>query len=243
MLTIKVDAEVEQFLRAFPRETARAVEIALDKTAFDIRGEVQDEMRRVFKNPVPYTLNSLRVTKTRNHNMQASIWFKEPDRMEEHYLVPQVLGDERKTKGFERALDEQKFIPSKGIRLNKYGNITYGNIRKILSGVKHREYVWLPDGSARKKLPPGIYERKAYRGTGLSKTEKKSLRAGGTYQRGARRGRMYSVIRGRRLKPILIHGRQHGMYRPRLDFYGIARRVFEREFHRHFDAEFQRRLK
>jgi hypothetical protein len=144
-----------------------------------IHRELKATISRVFQDPAPYTKNSLKVTKTRNHNMQASVWFKEPDRMGDHYLLPQVEGGERKEKGFERALSHTKFIPSDHLPLDRYGNVAPGLIRQILSVLgraelaqgyqterfqanrtrkiairnpKGRDFAWLPKGGGGSKL-------------------------------------------------------------------------------------------
>lgn len=266
MFAIKVKAdEVEQLLKRYPKEASRALETAIDKTAYDVRDGIKAEMPRVFDRPTSFTLNSLKVTRTRNHNMLASVWFKEPDRMEDHYLVPQVEGGERKLKGFERALYRNKFVPGAGVKLNKFGNISPGLLRQILgvlgraeltggyqanitakSAMRNRadrDYVFLPVGSSRGKLPPGVYQRVAQRGSGFGGRAKRKLGKPGTYQKGARRRRMFSVVRARGLRPILIIGRQHGQVKPRLRFYEIAHNVNRKVMTQHFLRDLARRVR
>src|SRR5574340_131161 len=122
------DSEIRKMIAALPKSAGRAAEIALDKTAQAIRNEVRDEMRRVFDRPVPYTLNSLQITPTKGHNMQAAVWFKDPERMRQHYLVPQVEGGPRQLKGLERAIAarsgvKMELVPGAGARLDQYGNV------------------------------------------------------------------------------------------------------------------------
>lgn len=255
-MKITVDAaEVKRLLAKMPKEARRAAEQALDRTALDIKVAVVEEMRKVFDRPTRYTLNSLYVTKTRNHNMVASVWFKEPPRMKDHYLVPQVEGTERKLKGFERAIFGKKYIPGRGVKLNQYGNVTGGQIRQILSVLgmaertlgysanitsrsakrnkKPRDYVVLPSGSPRGKLPPGIYQR-VIRGKKLGRKAQSSVTRPGTYEQGKRK----SAIRATGLLPILIFGRQKAKVRPRLKFYDIAERTYNKRFHNHFSFFF-----
>jgi len=182
MFVLRVDdAAVRTMLDAFPAKAMRAAEQALDATAREIKKEVSGEMRKVFDRPVPYTLNSLQMTPTRNHNMQASVWFKDPDRMREHYLIPQVEGGPRKLKGFERWLGDDEYVPGHGAKMDRYGNISAGQIRQVMSVIgkaqmvagfsanitdrskkrntKQRDYVYLPKGSRGGVLPPGVYQR------------------------------------------------------------------------------------
>ena len=267
MINIHIDAEhIRELLKTVPKEAGRAAEIALDKTAQDIRDAVKDEMQSVFDNPTRYTLNSLKITPTYKHNMEASVWFKEPDRMGQHYLVPQVEGGVRKLKGFERALDNTMFIPGQGVRTNKFGNVSFGQIRQILSvmgsaehhagyqanmtarsaksNAKERDYVWLRKGSAKGKLRPGIYQRVARKGRGFGYKTKRNMGLLGnrTYQKGRTRGKFSSIIRARGLKPILLQGRQEQRTTPLLDFYGVANDVFLKKYRKHFDIEFAKRL-
>ena len=264
MITVSVDSKkVSEMLASFPKEAGRAAEIALDRTAYDIRDGIKDEMKTVFHRPVPYTLNSLKVTRTKNHNMQASVWFKEPDRMEDHYLVPQVEGGKRKLKGFERALLRNKFIPGRGARMTKAGNISPGQIRQVLSVLgraemagyqanitsksarrnkKQRDYVFLHQGSSKGKLPPGVYQRVSTKGSGFGGKARKTLAGAYAYQKGRRRGRLYSVVRARGLKPIMLLGRQNKPVKPLLPFYETAERIHKRKFLKHFDREFVKRL-
>lgn len=256
------DKQVRKLLASLDRHAIRAAEHSLDQTAWAIYRELKATLPRVFKDPAPYTKNSLKVTKTKNHNMRASVWFKEPDRMGEHYLLPQVEGGERKEKGFERALNHTKFIPSDHLPLDRHGNVAPSLIRQILSVLgraelargyqanrtkksairnpKDRDFVWLPKGAGGGKLPPGIY-RRVIRGEQITAKQKRFLnrqiKAGrmsaGTYQQ--TRGGM-SMARAKGLVPVLIVGRQHGKVTPRLPFYEIAERVYRAEFTRLFHA-------
>lgn len=256
MIKVSVNNQrVRKMLAAYPRSAKRALEVSLDRTAYEIRDAVKTEMKRVFDKPTPYTLNSLKVTRTRNHNMKAYVWFKEPERMSQHYLVPQVKGGARQYKGFEQALGDQMFVPGQGAKLNQYGNVTAQRIRQILSvlklaergqgyqanitarsakrNTKQRDFVYLMNGSG--KLPPGIYER-------VATTKKVSLRGKnrkfGEWQKGKNR----KAVRARGLKPIMLHGRNRAPVKARLDFYGVANKEYRLAFIPIFNAELARRL-
>lgn len=265
MISVSVQsAGIRAYFERYPKDASRALEVALDKTAIQVMYDERREMSRVFDNPTPYTMKSLKVTRTRGHNMIASVWFKEPVRMSKHYLVPQVEGGQRELKGFERALSNKKFVPGQGARSNKYGNISHGQIRQVLSVLgkaemtagyqanltaksakrnrKARDYVYLPGGSASGKLPPGIYERVARRGKGFGGKAKKSLGKFGTYQKGRKRGRYFSVVRARGLRPILLLGQQQSKVRPLFKFYRVARRTQRKVLYRLFIKELDSRL-
>ena len=256
------DREVKRLLHNMPKEAGRAAEQALDQTAYYIYAEITKELPRIFKNPKPFTLRSLKYKKTRNHNMTASVWFREPDRMEDHYLVPTVEGTERKYKGFERAMGKNKYIPSKFLKLDRYGNVSRGLLRQILGvlgraersagyqanltaksakrNTAQRDYVYLPQGSKGGALPPGIYKRIAQSRRGLNSKAFRSSQANfGTYQRGKRRGKISQIIRARGLRPILLIGKQHKRTKPVLKFYIIAERVYQEKFRRIFTRKFK----
>lgn len=177
-------------MKAIPRQANRAAEVALDNTAKDIKKAEVAEMKRVFDSPTRWTLNSLKMTPTINHNMQAVVWFKDPDRMGQHYLVPQVEGGPRKFKGFEQAFGNRMFVPGQAARMTKAGNVSPGQIRQILSVLgraertagysanvtkrsssrnkKQRDYVYISKRHG--KLYPGIYQRFAKGSITLLKT-------------------------------------------------------------------------
>lgn len=262
MITIDVEGipEVAAMLKQYPAETGRALEKSIDQTAVEVKDALGQAMKQVFDRPAPYTLNSLRVERTRNHNMRARVWFKEPDRMGQHYLVPQVEGGERKLKGFERALGGRAYMPSKAAKLDRYGNLPYGMIVQILSVLslaehvagyssnlterskkgnrKSRDYVLLrqPQG----KLPAGVYQR-VQTGAGFGAKTKKTLQFG-EWQKGRTQGRFSSVIRARGLRPVLIQGKKSQNYQPLLPFYEIAEKVINMRLKPTFAIELSRRL-
>jgi hypothetical protein len=251
------DRKLKRLIKQYPQTVRRAAETALDNTAFEIRKVLREDMKRVFDRPTPYTLNSLQVIKTRNHNMRATVWFKKPERMGRHYLEYQVKGGGRRQKGFERALGRY-FIPARDERRDRYGNLTSGLIRQILSVLgraesaagytanisersartnkKQRDYVYLR--RRRGSLPPGIYRRvkKGASGIGGKTKTKQGLEHSKAYQRGASRG---SIVRARGLQPVMIAvNRPH--YRGRLDFFGLAESTHEEVFSKFFQRNFLR---
>lgn len=246
--------QVQAMLDSVPKQAQRAAELALDQTARDIRKEVREVMPKVFDRPTRYTLNSLQVSLTQNHVLEASVWFKEPDRMGAHYLVPQVEGTVRTHRGFERALGRTYFYPGKGAELDRYGNVSAGKIRQILSVLgraeravgdsanitgrsrrrnsKVRDYVWITRRHG--KLPPGVYERYVT-GQALTRSQRRKV---ADKSRAYQVGQRGTATRARGLRAIFIEDRQRRT-RPQLPFYDIASRAadkrFELLFWRHFD--------
>ncbi len=251
------DKQVQAMLRRLPKQASRAAEQALDFTAVRIADAVRTQMLRGFDQPTQYTLNSLKVTPTKGHNMQASVWFKEPDRMGDHYLVPQVEGGRRKLKGFERALGKDEYIPGVGAKMDGHGNVSSSQIRQILSVLgkaeasagydanltarsakrnkKSRDYVVIKPGS-RGRLAPGVYQR-YQTGVGFGAKTKRALPFG-EWQRGRTRGRFSSVVQAKGLKPILLKGHTGRSVRPLLPFYLIAQTEYAARFTPAFYSSF-----
>ncbi len=276
MFTLTVDDKrVRELIKALPDVANRAAEIALDETARDIKKAEVAEMKRVFASPTSYTLKSLKMTPTHNHNMQAVVWFKDPDRMSQHYLVPQVEGGPRKFKGFEQAFGNTMFVPGQAARMTKAGNISQGQIRQILSVLGRaertagysanittrsakrnkapRDYVYITERHG--KLYPGIYKRFA-KGSGAVKSGNYQSRQLGSnrvavrdergrfirWKRPKQRSKYRSAIRARGLRPIMLVGKQQASIKPLLDFYEVAAKVHKKNFAKHFDREFNKRL-
>ena len=261
MINITIDDKaIKRMLQTMPKTAIRAAEHALDQTAYAIHKEITATLPKVFNSPTPYTKRSLRYTKTRNHNMTASVWFREPGTAE-HYLVPQVEGTERHLKSSEKALYKQKFVPSRSLQLDRYGNVSWGVWKQILSvlgraemtagyqanvtkksarrNTKQRDYIFLPRGSKSGKLPPGIYRRVAVAGKTVdAKVSRRfGLLGAKTYQYGRSKGKFQSITRARGLQPVLIKGRQHAKTTPRLPFYTIAGKVYDDKFESLFYAK------
>lgn len=238
MITFKCDTrQVTAKLTKQERELRHKLELQMDKAADAGRDAVKALIPMVFKNPTPYTRNSVKAIHTRGHNMRAAVELKEPDRMGRHYLWAQVEGGQRRKKGFERALGSM-YYPASGARLDKYGNMPYGQIVQLLSVLgkaeytsgytaninkaskrnrKPRDYVLFKQRHG--KLPPGIYQR-YQTGPGFGHKTKKTLPFG-EWQKGQTRGKFSSAVRARGLKPIMLAQRPP-TYRKRLPFYETA---------------------
>lgn len=247
--------ELKSWLQLLPGLARRAVSVSLNKTGKAIKEAEQKEMRRVFDNPVPYTLNSLQLDPSTPETLQAAVWFKEPARMGQHYLVPQVEGGSRRLKGFELALGGQQYVPGKAARLTKYGNVSYGQIKQVLStlgraerytgatanissrsrrrNTRPRDYVVIRRGN-KAGLVPGVYER--YHKPGARKLGRlgRYTDRSRVLQQGRTHGRFTSVVTARGLRPVLLLGRTGKQVRARLDFYEVAEATYDRVFLRTF---------
>lgn len=119
---------------------------ALAKTLNDIAAIAKDkayqEMRHVFSQPTPFTLNSLTIERAKKNKLEARLRLKDPTRIDDphHYLNVELNGGERGYKPFEARLWRKGVlpggefaIPASGASFDAYGNMNRGQITQILS--------------------------------------------------------------------------------------------------------------
>ena len=226
MLTINVkhniDAVVSRLNDLQRRHVPFATALALTRTAQEVRKAEVEEMKRVFDRPTPFTLRSLYLKPATKADLTARVWFKDLNRPE-HYLVPQIRGGERLPKRFEEHLrragilpKDPVAVPGGGARLNKYGNMTAGQITQILSvlGASPDSQQWATARSRKRNRKPRAFFVGRPGGGRLPL---------GVWER-----------RGMKLLPILIFvKRPH--YAQRFLFYDIGKRVALREFPKQFN--------
>jgi hypothetical protein len=158
-------------------------------------------------------------------------------------MLPLIEGGGRTMKPAERRLG-QYYVPGIGAKLNKYGNMSGGQVTQILSrlgkfgdvsgydmnqtaaskrrlgamqkrtGKKSTEYFVITHKTG--GLAPGIYKRTATGGSVGRDTAKKL--GAGSFQRGRERGGFFSVVRGRGVQPVMLFVKQP-KYRPTLPFF------------------------
>lgn len=265
-ITVKGEQAVAAMLAAVPGKATRACAIALNQTAMAIRTEAAATMRKVFDRPVPYTLRSAVFDRATYTDLTARVWHAEPERMSQHYLTPQVEGGERRLKGFERALGLGELVPAMGAKMDRYGNVSVGQIRQILSvlgkaergagysanitdrsrrrNTKARDYVII-DRRQRGRLVRGVYQRFAQPGREIDKKTSRRLGITGDRAReyGRSKGQWQSVRQATGLRPVLLVGRTGHQVKPLYDFYGMALQVYRATFAARFWANIDRFLK
>jgi hypothetical protein len=130
---------IEEIKKMLSKERLRKVllDTINDTARLDVKPAIQNEMKRVFDRPTPYTLNSV-YTKLHPADMSVDIGLKEwggKGTAASEYLKPQIFGGSRKMKRSERHLGSY-YVPGAGARRNKYGNISGSQITQILSALK-----------------------------------------------------------------------------------------------------------
>lgn len=245
-LATKVAAALEKELRNQERKARLGAAIALTKTAKRAEKAIYKQMASVFDRPTRYTMNALFVkpasAKSTAKELTASVKIKDAQLKNNavppvNYLIHQVEGGARQAKRFESALAKAgvmpagfRAVPGKGAQLDQYGNMTGAQIVQILSYFR-------------------AFPELGYRANSTDKTRAK-LKRGTKRKRGvsyfaaypgARRTahlrpgiymKSYGALGASSPVPVLIFVRSV-IYKPRLDFYGIARKTFDM----HIDEE------
>ncbi|WP_405120729.1 hypothetical protein [Pseudomonas leptonychotis] len=159
-VTFKGLRERRQTLDRLEREQLPfAAALALTRTAQGVQEELRAEMEVAFDRPTRATLNSLYVQPATKAKLEAKVFIKDgrsrnsagnivgregvwgKGRAASKWLAPQIYGGQRNKKGFERRLERsgvlapgQYVVPSDSTRLDSYGNVSQGQLNKMLSG-------------------------------------------------------------------------------------------------------------
>lgn len=129
-------------LNVAERQVPFAAAQALTWTAKDVAGAETNEMSSVFDRPTPFTLNAPYVRPATKQTLQAEVGLKD-QAGHRHYLPIEIGGGSRPQKGFERMLQrigvmraDEVAVPALGAITDAYGNMSRGQIVKILSQLR-----------------------------------------------------------------------------------------------------------
>lgn len=167
---IKISVDIKPALRKLDalqrKQVPFAAALALTKTAKDLEDATRKEMQARFDRPTPFTLKSLRTKPATKRDLYAMVYLKDrviggknPRSMSD-IIGHQFAGGVRQRKQLEFVLRQQGFIapneyvvPGAAAKLDRYGNISRGQIVQILSqlGVKRSGYDSTPTQSKRSK--------------------------------------------------------------------------------------------
>ncbi len=206
--------------RALPYAAAAA----LSQTAVQAREDYRAALPGIFDRPTPYTLNSAMAVPARKGELEASVELKYGAA---EYLGPEIEGGARAMKRSEKMLDyagvsEGAYtVPGRGADLNAYGNMNPGQLVQALSQAGALEFKAGFQGNVTWRSRLKHPRRAKY----FVVTSKQSGRALGIWK--ADHGQV---------TPVLVFVRKTPEYRARLDFAGILRASFERNFPRLMSA-------
>ena len=218
MLTIRSTGSIANLVQSMREVHGRlvpyAAATALTRTAKTAaKKDLPDEIRRVFNNPRPYTLNSLFVVPATKTDLSARVMVKNQaaGTKPEHYLFPQVAGGNRNAKRFEQALRlsgvlkaGERAVPAINLPEAQYESGPF--IRRTLRQVESKS-AGVFAGAVGRKRTRGIWQAK---GKGKTRT----------------------------VKPLFIFTAKQPAYRKRFAFEQVAQQAAEREF----PGEFNRAL-
>ncbi|AXK40860.1 hypothetical protein DWG20_09340 [Crenobacter cavernae] len=232
------------------RQLPFAMARALTLTAQDVKRAEIAEMQRAFDRPTKYTLNSLYVKPATKRDLRAWVWLKYDagkGTPADKYLAAEIQGGGRKTKRFERALQQAGVmprgmfaVPGSAAQKDAYGNMSRGQIVQILSYLRafgeqgykanmtDRRRGSLAKGNAKKGVRGFQYfvlrERHGKLPPGIYKK---------TAYSGADAARV-AHLQGGGAKPVVIFVKSPG-YSRRFKFFEVAGRTVRERFTANFD--------
>lgn len=250
-ITVNVNGleKVRKALADFPKKANYAAVAATNKSLEWAATDVRREMRRVFDKPTPWVLNSLRMRYATTREPVAQLAFKDRDSVNNSRTMvePHVYGGQRHFKAMETRLmgigllpSGYNVVPGAAAKLNGFGNMSQGQISQILNvlGAYTESGFNKANLNTIKRLAKGGLKSSQYGQYGfvywVNRVGNPDPRARhlqpGVYQR-------VKTGFGSTLKPVLIFVKRAN-YRPRLDFYGIAKRTVNERFASEFDKAF-----
>ena len=226
MLKISVKTDLTGMVRKLDlaqKQAKFAAAMALTKSAKAAQYGLEFEMANVFDRPTSYTMRSLFTKTASPSNLTAEVRMKDeafkaaPAQV---WMRPEVYGGSRMIKRSETLLSSvgilpkgMSIVPGRGAKLDSYGNMSKGQMQKILSGLHARsdKLQNTPMKSATRKGRSKNYDLFVI-------NDRSSHLPMGVYQR-----------KGRAIMMLLAFVKQP-KYRKRFDFFGLGARMLRESF-------------
>lgn len=210
----------------------------LTRTARDVQRAVQQEQLRVFNRPGAYVMRAWWVQQAdarASGQVQAAVYLAKDPQYSRHPITPQVVGGNRATKRFERSLQGKAAMPPGWYAvptenaLDSGGKVRKGLIQQIVAQASRQLQVGYGKQLGYKQSKKEkSYRVKAQRNAGgqfVFVTRRRGKLAPGVYlAEGSGVGKKVGPFRRNTLIPLFRYV-PTVIYRERLDFYGIARRI------------------
>ena len=224
--------ETRKWLITTNRHARFACVAAINRTLKRIREAEQQEIKKVFDRPTPQTVRGMFVERATQAKQYGAVRLKDgfgKGTPPSEYLLPHIVGGERGLKRIENRLRnwhggnmmraDEYVVPAKGLRLNRYGNVSQGTIAKILSHLRaFRESGF----TANRRIDQASSYFIPKPGSNLPR---------GVYQR----------VGGRKIVPVLMFVKKP-MYKKRFNFYHIAQRVVDQNLLKEWDRTFMQAM-
>jgi hypothetical protein len=206
-----------------------AIAVAVTRTAQVVKRALTTEMLYAFDRPTPYTMGSLFLSSATKSMPVAKVWLKDDagkGTPASKYLLPEIIGGERRYKRFERALAATGLLPTgmyampgAAAKIDRFGNMERGQVVQILSALRA--------GETRAGYQANRTQRSAKRqGQAPRRVLRRQARGGrlplGIWQR-------FGFAHGSAIKPVAIFTRAP-QYKQRFRFQEIADEVVRDEF-------------
>jgi hypothetical protein len=217
------------------RQVPFATALALTRTAQKIKAAEIEEMKQVFDRPTKFTLNSLFMKKATKKRLEAVVWFRDfipKGTPAGKYLQPQIHGGTREAKRSEQHLRNrgilgrnQYLAPSRDAKLDRYGNISRGQIVKMLSQL-------------RAQFDP-------YQNTVSDEAKKRQRKGGVQFFAMRRAGKFIGIWQrtGSGISPFLVATRKAPQYKPIFKFFEIGQKVAADNLRGEFDKAIEEALR
>lgn len=238
-LDMRFDAsEIERAFGLVENEHPLVLAKTLTQLGQEVRTAMTREIRTVFENPTNFTLRSLYLTPATKARLQAVVWLKDQG-SKPHYLLPQIEGGGRPMKRFEEILlragimsSNERAVPGGGAKLDAYGNMSRGQVVKILSQLKAFNLAGSDQNATDSKRSRAKRAAVEYFVSyqGASRVGRGAWKNGEKVQhlpRGIWARHRFAV--GSAVKPVLLFVKG-ARYTKRFDFYGVAQGVIEARF-------------
>lgn len=250
-------ADVAVALQRAERQVPYATSLALTRTAYAVRDALIEKMPQVFDRPTPYTLRSMRVSRATKYNLTSDVRFKDRSAAGKgvaatDYLWPQVHGGGRNKKRYEKALGRVGpstfYIPAAGAEYDAYGNMSRGQIVKLLSYLQafgEEGYRANSTDLSRKrtaKIRKGEGGYKKINGVMYFISRGKGSMSGNREQRLPAGVWAKTGTHGADVKPILIATNKEPQYAPQLPFYETAEEIYGQRFEDEFGVALDRAM-
>lgn len=245
--------EVKRALAAQKEQMPFALALALTRTAQDVRTAEKAEITSVFDRPTRYTQNSLFLQPATKQKLEARVWVKDTERPD-HYLLPQINGGNRPLKRFEQMLVEsglmrasERAVPGAAAKLDGYGNMSRGQIVKILSQLQTFKVAGFDANATGSKRSRAKRARETYfvsTGVGTHPFGGHSWSKGRmaqTLPRGVWVRKPHDVM-GSKVSPVLLFV-SRATYRVRWRFEQVAEATVQRVFPGHVTAALAQALR
>lgn len=248
MIAIRVRSDMSAALAALQdvdRQADYALARAMTKTGVDVKAAERELIKQSVDKPTPYSLNAVFLQPATKTRLQARVWLKDTPSGKDNHMLPLIEGGGRPLKRFEQRLRmtgymaaDERAVPGTAAQLDAYGNMSRGQITKILSQL--RTAVVQGDFSNASWSKRSIAKRAnvAYFCTRAADGQRSGVAGRGRAEypqhlpRGVWERRQHAW--GTSVRPVLFFVKST-RYPKALDFYGVGERVVRERFPQHLD--------